>query len=286
MRARLPIAVVTIIMSAACGRNKPSSASKVDQGRSEPTSASSVGDIIYRSKNGTILTRADMEKANGEVNWEIHAGPPVSAEARDLHQQGREAGARGDHDAALALFERAAQLARQWPYPAYDAAFTYLLKGDAENALRFYRRTLELAPRGFFTAITAVHYLSLESEGKLARGTYLAYVSLEWVDSQTERTRRVDAMAASVPTFAPIWKEKATLATPPAERLALLERGLKLDPDRETLGFLLINKALCLRELDRKDEAVTILGELGANESQPPDVQQIALASLADITSK
>jgi tetratricopeptide (TPR) repeat protein len=242
--------------------------------------------VIYRSKNGTILTQRDLANAKGVVNWEIPSQIPVSAEARDLHQRGREAGARGDKDGALALLERAAQLAPQWPYPVYDAAFTNLLKGDSEEALRLYRRTIELAPRGFFTAFTAVYYLNLESEGQLAKGTYLAYVSLEWVDSPTERSQRVDALARLTPTFAPIWKEKALLTEAPAERLALIDRGLKLDPDRESFGFLLINKALTLSELGRPNEAVPILGELGTDQSQPLDVQQIALSTLAGITSK
>jgi tetratricopeptide (TPR) repeat protein len=287
MRTRVPIAILAVLMSAGCARGK-SSSTNGEQSPGGPASASAsvVGEIVYRSKNGTVLTPQDLAKATGEVKWEIRSQTPVSVEAQDLHQRGREAGASGNYDGALAHLARAAQLAPQWPYPVYDAAFTYLLKGDPENALRFYRRTVELAPRGFFTALTAVHYLTLESEGQLPKGTYLAYVSLEWVESPTERTKRVEALAASAPTFAPIWKEKATLSEAPAERLALLDRGLKQAPDPETRGFLLINKALSLSELGRKAEAVPILGELGADQSQPPDVQQIALATLANITSK
>lgn len=286
VRVCASIAIVTVLATVACAKSNPNSTNKADHVRGSPESISSVGDVIYRSKNGNVLTRADLAQATGEVNWEILSPAPISAEARDLHQRGREAGARGDHEGALTLLERSERLAPQWPYAIYDAAFTCLLKGDPDNALRLYRRTVALAPRGFFTAITAAHYLALESEGNLPKGTYLAYVLLEWIDSPAERVKRVDAIATSTPNFAPIWKEKAALTEAAAERVALLDRGLKLDPDRETRGFLLIDRALALSALERKGEAVAILGELGADQSQPLDVQQISLATLANIMSK
>jgi Flp pilus assembly protein TadD len=49
-----------------------------------------------------------------------------SKEAQTLHENGREAAARGDYAPALALLTKAAVLAPDWPYPVYDRAFTYL----------------------------------------------------------------------------------------------------------------------------------------------------------------
>ena len=50
-----------------------------------------------------------------------------------------------------------------------------------------YRKTLELSPRGFFTAITALDTLNREQRGELPAGLYLAYLSLEWMDNPSER---------------------------------------------------------------------------------------------------
>jgi hypothetical protein len=50
---------------------------------------------------------------------------------------------------------------------------------DFDGAKTYYEKTLELSPRGFFTAITAVDTLRREQTAELPTGTYLAYVSLE-----------------------------------------------------------------------------------------------------------
>ena len=93
-----------------------------------------------------MLTKSDLENVAGEITWEIHGGAAVSEEANMMHAKGREASQRGDYDAALSYFEQAAQLAPDWPYPIYDAAFSYLLLKDFEKAHAFYRRVDEVAP--------------------------------------------------------------------------------------------------------------------------------------------
>src|SRR4051812_32228907 len=68
---------------------------------------------------------------------------------------GRDAGGKGDYDRALGLLAQAAREAPRWPYPAY-AAFTHLLKGDMEKAEEYHAAVDKMAPRGFFTAKTAL----------------------------------------------------------------------------------------------------------------------------------
>lgn len=183
------------------------------------------------------------------------------------------------------LFEKAAQLAPQWPYPAYDAAYTYLLKGDDKHALDWYCRTVKLAPNGFFTALTAVYYLRLEAAEKIPRGTYLDYLSLEWEESRELKRERLEALTKSVPAFAPAWKDLAPLLENPQSRLSALENGLKADPDPETRGFLLVNKALLLARSDRKAEGIAILGDVATQANQPRDVQHLALFALKNVTT-
>ena len=50
-------------------------------------------------------------------------------------------------------------LAPDWPYPVYDAAFTYLLQGDSLKAEERYAEVDRMAPRGFFTAKTSLDCL-------------------------------------------------------------------------------------------------------------------------------
>ena len=111
----------------------------------------------------------------------------MPAEAESFHNQARQAGGAGDYKKAITLLERASNLAPAWPYPIYDMAFTCLLMEDTENARKRYRKVVALAPRGFFTAITALDALDREAKGDLPAGTYLAYLSLEWVDDPVKK---------------------------------------------------------------------------------------------------
>src|ERR1019366_8272650 len=85
--------------------------------------------------------------------------------AESLHQRARLAGESGDYRKAITLLEQACNLAPEWPYPVYDMAFTYLLMKDTENARKYYRKTVDLSPRGFFSAITAIDTLDREKRG-------------------------------------------------------------------------------------------------------------------------
>jgi tetratricopeptide (TPR) repeat protein len=248
-------------------------------------SKDSDSDIVFRAQDGRTLTRSDLKDASGTFSWEIVGSQGVPGEAKAQHAAGRRAGSSGRSDEALILFEKAAQLAPQWPYPVYDAAFTYLLKGDDKRALDWYGRTVKLAPNGFFTALTAVHYLQLEAEEKIPRGTYLDYLSLEWEESRQLKKERLEALTKAVPAFAPAWKDLAALLEDPKSRLSALENGLKADPDPETRGVLLVDKALLLARSDRKAEGIAILGNLATQANQPGDVQQLALFALKNVTT-
>ena len=179
--------------------------------------------------------------------YEFHAVDNVPTVATALHQQGREAGARGDYDQALALFTKAAELAPSWPYPVMTAWYTHLLMKDFEAALADYRKTSEMAPRGFFTALVAVHTLSREARGDLPAGLYLAYLMLgQLIADPKERRFLLQQFVDKYPGFAPAWQKVANFAENDSERLMAIERGLAADPDPETKGMLSLNKALTL----------------------------------------
>jgi hypothetical protein len=148
-----------------------------------------------------------------------------------------------------------------------------------------YRKTLELSPRGFFTAITALDTLDREQRGELPAGLYLAYLSLEWMDNPSERADVMRQLAERLPGFAPGMKARALLAENDGERLQWIEKGLSASPDAETKGILLINKALLLNKRGEKDAAVKLLGQLALDPQSTFATEHLAKATLANITA-
>lgn len=186
---------------------------------------------------------------------------PVPEEARRLHAEAREAGGRGDYRRALALLDRANELAPGWPYPVYDAAYTHLLQGDTAWAEELYAEVDRLEPRGFFTCKTTLDMLRRERTGELPAGFSQAFLMLEWADEPGKRAA-LEHIVARYPGFAPAWKELAALLEDPAGQLRALENGLAASPDPETWGMLLLNKAAIIGQRGDEDEARRILTEL------------------------
>jgi Flp pilus assembly protein TadD len=247
----------------------------------EPTS-----NIVFRSADGRTLTLDQLESAKGTVNYEIFGDEDVPAEARALHERGRQAGGAGDYKQALALLTKASQLAPRWPYPIYDRAFTYLLMKDWDAARADYQATVALAPRGYFTAITSADLLVREKKGELPAGTCLAYSVMEDVNDPAEKAKMLRALVAKIPKLAPAWKDLAYLARDEKEKLALIDKGLAAQPDAETRGILQINKALQLGQTGEagRASAIRTLGELALDAQSTYGTAEMAKVSLALLT--
>ena len=157
---------------------------------------------------------------------------------------------------------------------------------DLDGAITYYGKALELSPRGFFAAITALHTLTREQNGDLPVGTYLAYVSLEWMKDAAKREHAVREMVERIPQFAPAWKEFASLCDDEGERLAAIENGLAANPDAGTKGMLKINKALALNLKGKHDDAVRLLGELALDPNSTLGTEHSAKAALSILMSK
>jgi tetratricopeptide (TPR) repeat protein len=228
----------------------------------------------------------DLADTEGTVDYQVVAGEAIPEEAVALHQKARQLGSSGDFEAALEALSEAQALAPDWPYPVYDMAFTYLLMKDVTKARECYRKTVEMAPRGFFTAITALDALDREASGDLPEGTYAAYMALEWIPDPEQKARIVSQMVERFPTFAPAWKELALQCDDPAEKLAAIEKGLDALPDRETKGILLINKALTLDKQGETEEAKLLLGGLVSNPETTLANEQLAKQTLALIRER
>jgi tetratricopeptide (TPR) repeat protein len=274
MRVGLSIGLVMFGLSLSMGCNSGEKNSKED----------SV--VVFRDSEGRTLTLEDLKGVSGTFQYENLAGANVPAEAEALHQSAREAGGRGEYPAAIGLLTKASELAPGWPYPIYDRAYTHLLMQDFEAARADYQTTVELAPRGYFTAITALDILTREQKGEFPPRTYLAYLSLEWQPDRMKKIAMVRILVERLPRFAPGWKELAALADHDSERIAAIENGLTAEPDRETRGMLLINKALVLDRQGQHQEAVGILGRLALDPQSTLGTEHLAKVTLAMIVKR
>ena len=248
--------------------------------------ATHAAELVFKDKSGRVITMEDLKNASGKFDWEVRAGKPVPQEAIRLHELGRASGRNGNNKAAIEYFEKAAKVAPDWPYPLYDAAFAYLLTADFERAYDLYKKVDVMAPRGFFTAKTAVYSLKGEMNGDFPKGTYLYFLSLEWETDSSKKLQIIENLLAKAPKFAPAWKAKAALENNDEKRLNFLEMGLKVKPDPETKGFLLINKALMLHRLEKNSEAIEILGNLVLDPASPLDIETIAKKTLATVIAR
>jgi len=205
----------------------------------------------------------------------------IPSEAHTLHQEGRKAGAEGDLVRALELLFRAHQLAPDWAYPPYDIAFTYLLNEDLEEAEKWYAVVDSLEPRGFFTAKTFLHTIRRERSGELPRGFSKAFAMLEWLPEDTQRDA-LQKIVASFPAFAPAWKQLAYLTGDEDAKLEALNRGLAADPDDETYGMLMLNKALLVGRRGQRALGKQMLHELLGDQRCTAGVEALARMSIRD----
>lgn len=241
------------------------------------------GRIVFRDGAGRELTEADLAGAGGSVRWEVVGGEAVPDEARALHQQGRAAGGAGDEARALALFDQAQALAPQWPYPLYDAAFTYLLKGDSAKALELYERVDQLAPHGFFTCKTSLDTLRRERDGRLPAGFAKSFAMLEWMSDPAQKFSVLRGLTERFPDFAPAWQQFALMLADPDQRMAALEAGLAAEPDAETRTMLLLNRAALLDRRGDRDTAVAVLGSMALDPDSTLSARTLSRFTLAQM---
>lgn len=239
--------------------------------------------LVFRDAQGRELTVKDIAGVTGHINWSIVGCENVPQRARELHESGRRAGQAGDYDRALVLFTQARHEAPQWPYPAYDAAYTSLLKGDLVQAERDYAAVEQLSPRGFFTAKAEMDCIRRERAGELAPGTCRSYVIVAEMADPSDKSAALQRLLRQSPSLAIAWKELALLLQEDDAKMTAIAKGLACHPDGDTKGILLINKALILDRQEKHAEAIRILGELALDPKSTLMTEQLAKASLANL---
>jgi len=238
MKIRLLLLISYCLCNACTTQNTTGELSESSEATTTP---SSITDSL-----GNRILLADLDTATGRFDYTKLGLAGVPESAKYLHELARELGSAGELDKVINTLQKAHQQAPQWPAPIYDLAHTYLLLDDTENALKYYRLTDQLAPRGFFASKTAVHTLEREVKGDLKKGIYRAFVSLESVQDPMKKLKMLEALTTQIPTFAPGWKDYANLVQGKL-RTNAIDAGLSVDCDIETEGILLINKAILLK---------------------------------------
>ena len=206
----------------------------------------------------------------------------IPAEAHELHVQGRAASSAGDTALALELFQRAHVLAPTWAYPAYDMAFTYLLADDLDQAAHWYAHVDELEPRGFFTAKTALDTIRREQRGELFAGFSKQFALLEFESDET-RLEALGHITRRFPAFAPAWEKLASLVDDDDERLRAIDHGLAGNPDDQTYGILVINRALITSRRGDPSGAKRSLEQLLADTRCTVDAEALANMTLSSL---
>jgi len=247
---------------------------------------SATNDIVFKDKAGHMITKSELENTTGKIDYEIMDNKNIDPTARKLHTEARELGQSGKYDLAIAKLEETIKIQPDWSYPIYDLAFTYLLKGDFDNALKFYKKTDDLSPKGFFTTKTALYTLQGEQSGKFPKGLYLAYLQIEWTDDKEQKLEITKTLTEKVPDFAPAWKELANLMDSKVEKFNAIEQGLLKNPDADTKGILEINKAILLDQNGKKEEAKNLLGYLIFSSDATTANIELAKFTLNSITEK
>jgi tetratricopeptide (TPR) repeat protein len=238
-------------------------------------------EVVFRNEAGQSVSIAEVQRTAGRIRYEVCGGESIPRAAEELHQRARQTGSSGDYQQALDLLEQAVEKAPLWPYPLYDLAFTYLLLKDTDRAIEHYRKTLKIAPRGFFTAITALHTLEREQRGELPAGLYLAYLSIEGMDNRAQKAHITRQLVEQVPSFAPAWKDLAIATDQDTERREAIRKGLAASPDAETKGMLQINEALALDAQGEHETGIRLLETLIRDETSTLATEHLASAALA-----
>jgi hypothetical protein len=86
----------------------------------------------------------------------------------------------------------------------------------------------------------------------------------------------IERMTTNLPAFAPAWKERALLVEPTDQQLAYLEKALALEPDQETYGICVLNKAALLNSAGKMAEAKQMVEELIRDDSSTLSTKTLA----------
>jgi len=247
------------------------------------SSISLANEIVFKhSTTGKILTKEDLKGFSGTGSWEIVSENTVSKLAMEHHQKGRALGQQGEYEKSLEFLVKASIADPKWAYPIYDMAYTNMLMNNFDRALELYQKVNKMEPRGFFTTKTAIYTLKGEKDGIFPKGLYMAYLSLEWMEPD-KKAKSVFNLVTKIPNFAPAWKEIISLPDQDEIVLPAIENGLKADPDIETYGILMINKALVLHRESKRQEALNILGQLALDEESSFATEKMAKQTLSHL---
>lgn len=238
-------------------------------------------DILYQDDKGNTLRMSDLENLSPAS---VRENREMMQQAVKLQQEARRFIKQTRFDDAIKMLKASNQIEPTWAQPLYDIAYASVQKGDFITALDYYKQVDKLEPKGFFTSKTAIWALEKENIGVFHEGMYKTYLRLGKLTAE-EQQGLVANILEEYPNYAPAWVNYAGHLKDKKERLAALEKGLASDPDIETKGVLLVNKAFAMSQLGEKDAAIKILGQLMFDENTSKTNQEMARSVIARIVN-
>jgi tetratricopeptide (TPR) repeat protein len=211
----------------------------------------------------------ELPKPSGRVRFVFERDRLTLRPAGVLVQHGREAGAAGQPEEALALFQRAGAADPFDPDPRYQEAFTLVLLRRYEEAIAAYDATEELAPGWFHCR--ADRWLANElAARRLAHGTFQALYTLQdGPQSPAQKLELADDALAATPQLAPLHFHRGRALGAlgrTGEAVAAFRDGLAAQPEPDIRTRLLVALAAAVEAGPERgallDEAIRIGGNL------------------------
>lgn len=163
---------------------------------------------------------------------------------------------------AFEKLKQAHEIAPDWAHPILMLAVHHLFQGDFHDALKYFELTIQVQPRGCSECQIAIWSLKREMEGVFPQGLYVAYKHIWRRETKEEKIQMAKSIVDRFPGYAPAWGVLAENQPTSYERMLAIEKGLSADPDPQTKGSLIINKALVLKKQGKTEQAMEILRTL------------------------
>ena len=113
--------------------------------------------------------------------------------------------------------------------------------------------------------------------------SYRFLVQLEWMPDPAAKREILEQILEHTPQLPMAWQKLVSLLDDDEASLQAISKGLSYQPDPDTRGLLLINKALILHRQGKESEAIKMLGQLALDPDSTLHTEQLAKFALATL---
>jgi tetratricopeptide (TPR) repeat protein len=134
---------------------------------------------LRASKDEIWTVRQLLINFHGAFNWRAYdADKEISKEARLLFQEGLQLWSNNNIEWALIKFKQALIIEENWAYLNYEIWYTYWLLANYDEALKYYKKVMDIESRWFFSVITETYILTKVIDNKYSKEVYKKYIEI------------------------------------------------------------------------------------------------------------